>query len=64
MNKMKPIFSKNTDYYQWGKNCAILNFSPKRAEKIVNHSDTNKLVTIEDQDMFFEGYYYGLEKHV
>ena len=64
MSEVKSISSKNTDYYQWGKNCAILKISPKIAEEIVNHSDTNKLVPIEDQDMFFEGYYYGLEKHV
>ena len=60
MSEVKPISSKNTDFYQWGKNCAILKFSPKRAERIISDY-SNELVPIEKQDMFFEGYYYGLE---
>ena len=53
-NQIVPIDSNNVDYYQWGRNCMLLDFDEKLTLNII---DTFPNETQEDIDMFFSGYY-------
>lgn len=59
---LKPISSINTDYWQWGKNCQILEKSSEEftlltVGDIVDTAIKYYNATKEDIDLFWEGYY-------
>lgn len=52
--KVISINSTNTDYWQWGRNCAILQFDGKETANIIS---TDKEITSENYNLFYEGYH-------
>jgi hypothetical protein len=51
---VQRIDSNNVDFYQWGKNCAILGLTLKEAENCF-YTEVNTIS--ENFDDFFDGYY-------
>ena len=55
-NKIVSISDTNTDYYAWGRNCALLGFNKDVTMNVLySWGELNK----EDEDLFWEGYYYN-----
>jgi hypothetical protein len=52
--KVISINSENVDYWQWGRNCAILGYDQEEAENIIA---TDREKSYSDYDLFYEGYY-------
>jgi len=56
------IDSKNPDYYQWGLNCKLLNFTKEQAKGVIDYmkdgnSITKEEITQEQKDLFYSGFY-------
>ncbi len=61
-NKIVPISSTNTDYYAWGRNCALLGFNRGVTMNVLYPfgGTTNPWgISKENEDLFWEGYYYN-----
>jgi hypothetical protein len=56
-SKVVPINSENPDYYQWGKNCKILDYSIEETSKIIKTFNFNEKITSENFNLFWAGYY-------
>jgi len=60
--EVKPIYSYNTDWYQWGLNGRILGYDESTQKKIIEHGAKYYKGTQKDIDLFWEGYYSIEEK--
>ncbi len=56
-SKVKPIYSYNIDWYQWGLNSWILDYDKDTVAKILEIGLENYDGTNEDANFFWEGYY-------
>jgi hypothetical protein len=53
----KSITSINTDWYQWGLNCQILEYDKDTVDHIAQSGRLYYKGSPEDLDLFWEGYY-------
>jgi hypothetical protein len=55
--QLKSIASINTDWYQWGLNCQILEYNKDVTDHIAQSGRLHYKGSVEDLDLFWEGYY-------
>ena len=60
-DKIVSISSINTDYYAWGRNCALLGYNRDVTMNVLFYPFGGN-ISKENEDLFWEGYYENLPK--
>jgi len=53
-DEIVKISSDNTDYYAWGKNCALLKYDQETTESCLS---VERYINPDDEDIFWVGYF-------